>query len=48
LTYLCTPTDTHLIPKDVWAASAQYYKDYSGRFFCKFIYLYKFISQFSL
>jgi len=45
LAYLCTPTDAHLIPKDAWAASVQYYKDYSGRLFCKFIYLYQFISQ---
>lgn len=34
LAYLCTPTDAHLIPKEAWEASAQNYKDYSGRIFC--------------
>ena len=48
LAYLCTPTDAHLIPKDAWAASAEHYKDYSGRLFCKFTHLcYNFISQFA-
>jgi Protein tyrosine phosphatase-like protein, PTPLA len=38
LAYLCTPTDLHLIPKEVNEAQEQMFKEYSKKPYCKFFF----------